>query len=208
MYGKLCIFIFAAWAGTSGQGAIAGLGICGVVLSATSQAASLMQVPTLSPVESTTPISRCDDPAILPSMCLSFCCCHLDCSTHVLTQVHIAGSRAHGSEVQRFSRANHHPTPSVCLFHGQAATHGSCHTRRTSGRATTHWRPPRRCSRCKSAARSWASYTRPPCTPSTTTPSRVRLRWSNRRLSAAGLAVITVRSVLCTLCPTGACTAW
>ena len=69
MYGKLCIFIFAAWAGTSGQGAIAGLGICGVVLSATSQAASLMQVPTLSPVESTTPISRCDDPAILPSMC-------------------------------------------------------------------------------------------------------------------------------------------
>ncbi len=44
MYGKLCIFIFAAWAGTSGQGAIAGLGICGVVLSATSQAASLMQV--------------------------------------------------------------------------------------------------------------------------------------------------------------------
>ena len=49
MYGKLCIFIFAAWAGTSGQGAIAGLGICGVVLSATSQAASLMQVPYLSP---------------------------------------------------------------------------------------------------------------------------------------------------------------
>ena len=44
MYGKLCIFIFAAWAGTNGQGAIAGLGICGVVLSATSQAASLMQV--------------------------------------------------------------------------------------------------------------------------------------------------------------------
>jgi hypothetical protein len=43
MYGKLCIFIFAAWAGTSGQGAIAGLGICGVVLAATSQAASLMQ---------------------------------------------------------------------------------------------------------------------------------------------------------------------
>ena len=43
MYGKLCIFIFAAWAGTANQGVIAGLGMCGVVLAATSQAASLMQ---------------------------------------------------------------------------------------------------------------------------------------------------------------------
>ena len=44
MYGKLCIFIFAAWAGTANQGVIAGLGMCGVVLAATSQAANLMQV--------------------------------------------------------------------------------------------------------------------------------------------------------------------
>ena len=44
MYGKLCIFIFAAWAGTANQGVIAGLGMCGVILAATSQAASLMQV--------------------------------------------------------------------------------------------------------------------------------------------------------------------
>ena len=46
MYGKLCIFIFAAWAGTANEGVIAGLGMCGVILSATSQAASLMQVQT------------------------------------------------------------------------------------------------------------------------------------------------------------------
>lgn len=44
MYGKLCIFIFAAWAGVAGGGCIAGLGMCGVILAATSQAASLMQV--------------------------------------------------------------------------------------------------------------------------------------------------------------------
>ncbi len=44
MYGKLCIFIFAAWAGTANEGVIAGLGMCGVILAATSQAASLMQV--------------------------------------------------------------------------------------------------------------------------------------------------------------------
>lgn len=44
MYGKLCIFIFAAWAGTSSGGVIAGLGMCGVILAATSQACSLMQV--------------------------------------------------------------------------------------------------------------------------------------------------------------------
>ena len=52
MYGKLCIFIFAAWAGTANEGVIAGLGMCGVILSATSQAASLMQVPLASLVHS------------------------------------------------------------------------------------------------------------------------------------------------------------
>jgi len=46
IYGKLAILIFAAWAGTSGGGVIAGLGICGVVVAATSQAAVLMQVRT------------------------------------------------------------------------------------------------------------------------------------------------------------------
>ena len=50
MYGKLCIFIFAAWAGTANQGVIAGLGMCGVILSATSQAASLMQVRLIDPL--------------------------------------------------------------------------------------------------------------------------------------------------------------
>ena len=44
IYGKLAILIFSAWAGTSGGGVIAGLGICGVVVAATSQAAVLMQV--------------------------------------------------------------------------------------------------------------------------------------------------------------------
>lgn len=43
MYGKLCIFIFAAWAGTANGGVIAGLGMCGVVLAGTSQASTLMQ---------------------------------------------------------------------------------------------------------------------------------------------------------------------
>lgn len=38
MYGKLCIFAFAAWAGSNG-GVIAGLAICGVVLSTTNAAA-------------------------------------------------------------------------------------------------------------------------------------------------------------------------
>lgn len=42
MYGKLCIFAFAAWGGVSGGGVIAGLAICGVVLSTTSAAAGLM----------------------------------------------------------------------------------------------------------------------------------------------------------------------
>ena len=44
IYGKLAILIFSAWAGTAGGGVIAGLGICGVVVAATSQAAVLMQV--------------------------------------------------------------------------------------------------------------------------------------------------------------------
>ncbi|GBF88235.1 metal-nicotianamine transporter-like protein [Raphidocelis subcapitata] len=42
MYAKLALFIFAAWAGVEGNGVIVGLGICGVVLSATSSAATLM----------------------------------------------------------------------------------------------------------------------------------------------------------------------
>ena len=46
MYGKLCIFIFAAWAGTKSGGVIAGLGMCGVILASTSQAANLMQAST------------------------------------------------------------------------------------------------------------------------------------------------------------------
>lgn len=43
MYGQFAIFIFAAWAGTSGGGVIAGLAVCGVVVAAVSQAAVLMQ---------------------------------------------------------------------------------------------------------------------------------------------------------------------
>ena len=42
MYGKLCIFGFAAWGGVAGGGVISGLAICGVVLSTTSAAAGLM----------------------------------------------------------------------------------------------------------------------------------------------------------------------
>jgi len=42
MYGKLCIFAFAAWGGVAGGGVIAGLAICGVVLSTTSAASGLM----------------------------------------------------------------------------------------------------------------------------------------------------------------------
>ncbi len=38
MYGKLCIFAFASWAGNEG-GVIAGLAICGVVLSTANAAA-------------------------------------------------------------------------------------------------------------------------------------------------------------------------
>eukprot|EP00884_Botryococcus_braunii_P021600 jgi/Botrbrau1/8123/Bobra.0308s0016.1 len=41
MYGKLCIFAFASWAGNQG-GVIAGLAICGVVLSTANAAAGLM----------------------------------------------------------------------------------------------------------------------------------------------------------------------
>lgn len=43
VYGQFAIFIFAAWAGTSGGGVIAGLAVCGVVVAAVSQAAVLMQ---------------------------------------------------------------------------------------------------------------------------------------------------------------------
>lgn len=38
LYGKLCIFAFAAWAGQSG-GVTAGLAVCGVMISVTSAAA-------------------------------------------------------------------------------------------------------------------------------------------------------------------------
>ena len=44
VYGQFAIFIFAAWAGTSNGGVIAGLAVCGVVVAAVSQAAVLMQV--------------------------------------------------------------------------------------------------------------------------------------------------------------------
>jgi len=42
MYGKIGIFLFAAWAG-SGGGVVVGLAICGVLLSSTSMSATLMQ---------------------------------------------------------------------------------------------------------------------------------------------------------------------
>lgn len=42
MYAKLALFVFAAWAGAAGNGVIVGLGICGVVLAATTSAATLM----------------------------------------------------------------------------------------------------------------------------------------------------------------------
>ena len=51
MYGQFAIFIFAAWAGTSNGGVIAGLAICGVVVAAVSQAAVLMQVSGNSDME-------------------------------------------------------------------------------------------------------------------------------------------------------------
>lgn len=41
MYGKLCIFAFAAWGGKDG-GVISGLAICGVVMATTSAASGLM----------------------------------------------------------------------------------------------------------------------------------------------------------------------
>ena len=44
MFGKFCIFIFAAWAGSQNDGVVVGLVVCGIVLSTTSQAAVLMQV--------------------------------------------------------------------------------------------------------------------------------------------------------------------
>uniref|UniRef100_A0A383W0U8 Uncharacterized protein n=1 Tax=Tetradesmus obliquus TaxID=3088 RepID=A0A383W0U8_TETOB len=42
MYGKLMLFIFAAWAGAAGNGIIVGLAICGVMFATTSSAATLM----------------------------------------------------------------------------------------------------------------------------------------------------------------------
>jgi hypothetical protein len=57
VYGQFAIFIFAAWAGTSNGGVIAGLAICGVVVAAVSQAAVLMQVGS--------------DPQLLPGRALS-----------------------------------------------------------------------------------------------------------------------------------------
>lgn len=42
--GKLAIFLFAAWAGVQGGGVVVGLAMAGVLLAATSTAASLMQV--------------------------------------------------------------------------------------------------------------------------------------------------------------------
>jgi hypothetical protein len=46
LYGKLCIFAFAAWAGQNG-GVIAGLGVCGVMLSVTSAAAGVSRAELL-----------------------------------------------------------------------------------------------------------------------------------------------------------------
>ncbi|PRW60807.1 putative metal-nicotianamine transporter YSL6 [Chlorella sorokiniana] len=43
LYGKLAIFIFAAWAGLEAGGVIAGLAVCGVVFASVSSASDLMQ---------------------------------------------------------------------------------------------------------------------------------------------------------------------
>jgi len=43
MYAKLALFIFAAWAGTAGNGVIVGCAIAGVVMVSTTNAAVLMQ---------------------------------------------------------------------------------------------------------------------------------------------------------------------
>ena len=43
LYGKLAIFIFAAWAGLDAGGVIAGLAVCGVVFASVSSASDLMQ---------------------------------------------------------------------------------------------------------------------------------------------------------------------
>ena len=45
LYGKLCIFAFAAWAGADGGGVTAGLAICGVMLSVTSAASGAQPLP-------------------------------------------------------------------------------------------------------------------------------------------------------------------
>lgn len=44
LYGKLCIFAFAAWAGSHG-GVTAGLAVCGVMLSVTTAAAGAHALP-------------------------------------------------------------------------------------------------------------------------------------------------------------------
>ncbi|GAB4819572.1 hypothetical protein N2152v2_006618, partial [Parachlorella kessleri] len=43
LYGKLAIFIFAAWGGSSNGGVIAGLAVCGVLFSSVASASDLMQ---------------------------------------------------------------------------------------------------------------------------------------------------------------------
>lgn len=43
MYAKLGLFLFAAWAGSQGNGVIAGCAICGVIMVSTTNAAVLMQ---------------------------------------------------------------------------------------------------------------------------------------------------------------------
>ena len=48
LYGKLCIFAFAAWAGHNG-GVTAGLAICGVMLSVTSAACCEALMPSCDP---------------------------------------------------------------------------------------------------------------------------------------------------------------
>lgn len=43
LYGKLAIFIFAAWAGLDAGGVIAGLAVCGVAFASIAAASDLMQ---------------------------------------------------------------------------------------------------------------------------------------------------------------------
>ena len=48
MYGKMCIFAFAALVGGAHGGVVVGLAMCGVMLAAASTAATLMQVGRVS----------------------------------------------------------------------------------------------------------------------------------------------------------------